>query len=123
MTPGGFHSFEHRWALAAAFEWHRQIGRARIAARTQELASHLKEGLASLPNVTLRTPRSAGLSAGLVCFEVKNMRPPDAVQALRNRRIVASVTPYAVEYVRLGPSIANSTEDVDVALRAIRSLR
>jgi len=28
MTPGGFHSFEHRWALPAAFELHLQLNKA-----------------------------------------------------------------------------------------------
>ena len=28
MTPGGFHSFEHRWALAEAFRFHQRIGKA-----------------------------------------------------------------------------------------------
>ena len=47
----------------------------------------------------------------------------EAVDALRARhRIVASVTPYAAEYVRLGPSIANGPEDVDAALGAVRAL-
>jgi selenocysteine lyase/cysteine desulfurase len=34
-TPGGFHSFEHRWALREAFDLHLQIGRPRIAERTR----------------------------------------------------------------------------------------
>ena len=35
MTPGGFHSFEHRWALPAALEFHTQLGgRAEVARRT-----------------------------------------------------------------------------------------
>ncbi|HEX2361238.1 MAG TPA: aminotransferase class V-fold PLP-dependent enzyme, partial [Jiangellaceae bacterium] len=37
-TPGGFHSFEHRWALSDAFEFHQAIGKDRVAARTAELA-------------------------------------------------------------------------------------
>ena len=123
MTPGGFHSFEHRWALAAAFDFHAAIGRERVALRTRGLAAMLKEGLAGLPNVTLRTPRSPDLSAGIVCFDVNGMSAPHAVEALRARRVVATVTPYAVQHVRLGPSIANSPEDVDAALRAIRTLR
>src|SRR5215210_6717739 len=56
MTPGGFHSFEHRWALSAAFGFHDTIGRTRVAGRTRALASQLKDGLAGLPSVTLRTP-------------------------------------------------------------------
>jgi selenocysteine lyase/cysteine desulfurase len=43
MTPGGFHSFEHRWALAEAFEFHAKLGKARVAARVHELARHHKE--------------------------------------------------------------------------------
>src|SRR5512133_580443 len=31
MTPGGFHTFEHRWALADAFDFRRRIGRGRTA--------------------------------------------------------------------------------------------
>src|SRR5262249_25834502 len=37
MTPGGFHSFEHRWALEPAFRFHLALGKARVAARIHEL--------------------------------------------------------------------------------------
>jgi selenocysteine lyase/cysteine desulfurase len=64
MTPGGFKAFEHRWALTQAFELHRQIGKDRVAARTHELASALKEALLGINGVILRTPRNPSLSAG-----------------------------------------------------------
>ena len=41
-TPGGFHSFDHRWALAEAFRFHLQIGKRRVTARIQE--SHITLG-------------------------------------------------------------------------------
>jgi selenocysteine lyase/cysteine desulfurase len=123
MTPGGFHSFEHRWGLAEAFELHAQIGRQRIAARTHEFARSLKEGLAEVSGVTVVTPRDEELSAGIVCFGIDAIPAREAVDLLRTRySIVASVTPYAEEFVRLGPSIANSTADVEAALRAVRAL-
>ena len=123
LTPGGFHSFEHRWALAPAFRFHEQIGPARIAARVHGLATRLRRGLRELPHVRLRTPLDQRLSSGLVCFEVDGLSPPLAVERLAGRRIVASVTPYARSYVRLGPGIVNSEADVDAALAAVRSLR
>src|SRR5438309_9995531 len=83
MTPGGFHSFEHRWALAEAFRFHQAIGKARVAARTHALNRQLKAGLAAMRHVTLYTPRSDSLSAGLVCFDVKGMRPEDVVAHLK----------------------------------------
>ncbi len=119
LTPGGFHSFEHRWALAEAFAFHEAIGRERIRARVHTLANRLQAGLAEVPGVTLRTPVSPALSAGLVCFELTGRDPAEVVAALATRRIVASVTPYARRYVRLGPGIVNSAADIDAAVRAV----
>jgi len=122
FTPGGFHSFEHRWALADAFAFRRRIGRARAAARIHELAGRLKAGLAAMGHVTLYTPRSTALSAGLVCFDVRGLTPPQVVDRLARRRIVATVTPYATSYARLGTGLMNTPAEVDEALRAIRAL-
>jgi selenocysteine lyase/cysteine desulfurase len=121
-TPGGYHSFEHRWALAEAFALHQAIGRRRIAERTHELAAALKEGLAGLPNVRLHTPRSAELSAGIVCCEVDGVSPDDAVHRLRAANVQTSATPYTPSYLRLGPTILTRESDVDTALAALRAL-
>ena len=123
MTPGGFHSFEHRWALSAALDLHMRIGRRRITERTRSLAGQLKRGLAANPRVRLRTPHDERLSAGLVCFELRDLAARDAVARLRAEHdVVLSVTPYRTEYVRAGPSILNTPEEVDRLLDAIRAL-
>jgi selenocysteine lyase/cysteine desulfurase len=123
MTPGGFHSFEHRWALSEAFRFHMRIGKRRVERRIHALNRRLKAGLASMSHVTLVTPRSDAISAGLVCFSVDRLSPDATVAALRRRRIIATVTPYNPPYSRLAPGLLNSTADVDRALGAIRSLR
>jgi selenocysteine lyase/cysteine desulfurase len=123
LTPGGFKPYEHRWALPEAFAFHHSIGRERVEARIRGLASRLKAGLVEVKGVRLRTPQSPGLSAGLVCFEVAGRDPGDVVSRLASRGIVASVTPYATRYVRLGPGIVNTPEHVDAAVRAIAALR
>jgi selenocysteine lyase/cysteine desulfurase len=124
MTPGGFHSFEHRWALPAAVEFHTGLGGcAEVAGRTRALAGRLKDGLAELSGVRLRTPRNDALSAGLVCADVAGVDPGEVVDELRERhRVVASVTPYRTRYVRFGPSIANSARDVDSAVAAVAKI-
>jgi selenocysteine lyase/cysteine desulfurase len=122
LTPGGFHSFEHRWALAEAFEFHEEIGRARVEARIRTLVARLREELSDVRGVTVRTPGSASLSAGLVCFDVEGHDPAAVVARLAQRRIVASVTPYARRHVRLGPGIVNTPGDIDTAVRALASL-
>jgi selenocysteine lyase/cysteine desulfurase len=121
-SPGGFHSFEHRWALPEAFRFHERIGRTRVTARIHELAARCKDGLAKLPKVRLHTPRSEALSAGLVCFEVQGLEPKEVVKRLLARKIVASDTPYAPSYARLTPSLLNTPEDVDRTVAEIAAL-
>jgi isopenicillin-N epimerase len=122
MTPGGFHSFEHRWALDEAFRFHRRIGRARIGQRTHALNSRFKRGAATMRHVLLRTPRAASLSAGLVCFEVRGVPPQEVVDHLLRRGVVATVTPYTPTFARVAPSILNTPVEIDRALRALASL-
>lgn len=126
FTPGGYHSFEHRWALKEAFELHDRIGRGRIAERIAVQATRLKEGLAKIPSVTLVTPDDPAMSAGIVCCEVEGFADEgtyNAVVALRTAGVVASVTPYAKQYLRFGPSIVTTPEQVDRVVAAVRALR
>lgn len=123
MTPGGFHSFEHRWALDEAFTFHRAIGKARVTQRIYELNQQMKQGLAKMPHVTLHTPMSQDLSAGIVCFEVSGMTPGQVIERLRIKRIIGSVTPYATQYARLAPSLLTSPEDIEQTLKEILKLR
>jgi selenocysteine lyase/cysteine desulfurase len=121
-NPGGYHTFEHRWALAEAFDFHHRIGRTKVTKRIQSLATRLKQGLAELPDVRLVTPLAEEVSAGIVCFEVDGLDPPTAVMRLKERKIAASVTPYAQPYVRLGTGLWVDEADVDAALSAITRL-
>lgn len=123
FTPGGYHSFEHRWALREAFELHEAIGRKRIAERIAIQATRLKEGLARVPSVTLVTPDDPAMSAGIVCCEVDGMDAYTAVVTLRQAGIVASVTPYEQQYLRFGPSMVTTPEQMDRVVDAVRMLR
>lgn len=122
MTPGGFHSFEHRWALGEAFELHRRIGKKKVAARIHELNRQCKEGLAAMKHVTLHTPHSDEVSAGIITFEVAGIDPFTVVKRLRDKRVIATTTPYAQSFARLAPGLLNSPADVEAALREVRAL-
>jgi selenocysteine lyase/cysteine desulfurase len=123
MTPGGFHSFEHRWALDEAFKFHQAIGKSRVTQRIYELNQQLKQGLAKMTHVMLHTPLSQDLSAGIVCFDVVGLSARHVVERLRERRIIGSVTPYATQYARLAPGLLNSAEEVETVLKAVQNLR
>jgi len=122
MTPGGFHSFEHRWALDQAFHFHQALGKSRVTSRIQDLNDQLKQGLAGMRHITLHTPLSHDLSAGIVCFEVAGMSPEQVVAELRRKGIVASVTPYATQYARMAPGLLNSEAEIETLLKEIRTL-
>jgi len=121
-TPGGFHSFEYRWALAEAFQFHSAIGKARVTARIHELNRQLKDGMRVLPKITLHTPLDERLSAGLVCFDVEGMAPRAVVQRLRERGIIATTTPYTPTYARLAAGLLTNPDGADQVLRELRAL-
>jgi selenocysteine lyase/cysteine desulfurase len=122
IMPGGFKAFEHFWALPEAFEFHQRIGKRRVAERTHELASQLKDGFAKIGGLLLHTPRDPALSAGIVAFDVQGSDPHAVVHQLRQQRIVASVAPYASQHVRLTPCVRNTPQEIETVIAAMSQL-
>ena len=122
IGQGGFHAFEYEWALPAAFDFHKQIGRARIVERIHALNDQCKEGLAQMRHVKLYTPRGNRLSAGLICFDVDGMKSEEVVKRLLEKRVIASTAPYKISYARLAPSLLNTSEEIETTLRHIWAL-
>lgn len=121
-TPGGFHSFEHRWALDEAFKLHLSIGKRPVRERIHNLNRRIKDGLAEMPHVVLHTPRSDDLSAGIVCFDVRGMRPGEVVRRLAGRGIVASESPYTPSCARLAGSLLVDEAGIEQAITAVAAL-
>ncbi|QHJ10724.1 Isopenicillin N epimerase [Paraglaciecola mesophila] len=122
MSPGGFHSFEHRWALPEAFKLHLQLGKANVQKRIHQLNTQTKQGLAKMPHVTLYTPSDSSLSSGLVCFDVKGVAPETVVEKMHAKGIIMSSTPYRQSYARFAPSLLNNEQEIELALAEIRAL-
>jgi len=122
MTPGGFHSFEHRWALDAAFDMHQSIGKTNIANRIHSLNFQLKEALSQMDHVKLYTPVDESLSSGIVCFDVNGRHATQVVAQLDQQKIIATITPYANLYARLSPSLLTAPEEVETTIQAVASL-
>src|ERR1051326_4968914 len=122
FSPGGFQSYEHHWAVPAAFELHRAIGQSRISDRIHALNGALNEGLRKIPNVTVHTPLDRKLNAGMVVFDMKGQKTDETVSRLLQKKIIGSATPYAVPYARLSCGIMNTMEEVERAIAAVRSL-
>ncbi|GAB3646168.1 aminotransferase class V-fold PLP-dependent enzyme [Echinicola sediminis] len=122
MTPGGFHSFDFRWALDTAFELQMEMGRGRVHQRTTELSSRLKEGIKSISGVDLITPIDPDLSAGINCFMIDGFSAVEAVQQFYKNGVIASSSPYRQSYARLTPFVGNTPEEVDKSLEALEKI-
>lgn len=122
VSPGGFKAFEHQWAMIEAFEFHRRIGRSRVAERIAALNTWCKEGLAKIPRVKVLTPRDPALSAGLIAFEVEGQSANETAYKLHQRKVIASTSPYKISRARLAPSLVNDEREVEAALRAVREI-
>ena len=98
------------------------MGRAAAVQRTVEQASRLKEGLGGAQGIRVVTPADPEVSAGIVCLDVEGLPPGNGVYELRQQGVVASATPYQRSYLRLGPSIVTTPEQVDAAVEAVAGL-
>lgn len=122
VSPGGYHAFDHTWALGSAFDMHAALGKARITSRVHELNRQLNEGLSKMRHVRVATPMAADLSSGIVCFDVQGMSAEKVVGALADKQVIASRTPYRRQYARLCPGLLTPGDDVERTLAAVRSL-
>ncbi|ANI61413.1 selenocysteine lyase/cysteine desulfurase [Pseudomonas sp. PvR086] len=114
MTPGGYHSFEHRWALNEAFKLHLQWGKADVQARIHALNSHMKKRLQAHPQIELVTPVSPELSSGFSFFRVKGKSSDKIAAWLMQNRVIADAVERDVgPVIRTAPGLLNTEAEVD----------
>ncbi|AFD06724.1 aminotransferase class V-fold PLP-dependent enzyme [Solitalea canadensis] len=123
FNMGGFHSFENRWALDKAFEFHFKVGKGNIEERTHELNTMLKQGLKEIKHIKLYTPVSSELSCGINCFDVDGLKPDEVVKRLHSKNIIATSSPYRISYARLTPSIINTEEEVKRCISELERIK
>ena len=114
MTPGGYHSFEHRWALNEAFKLHLQWGKADVQARIHALNSYMKKRLQAHPRIELVTPLSPELSSGFCFFRVKGQSCDKIAAWLMQNRVIADAVERDVgPVIRTAPGLLNNEAEVD----------
>ena len=120
MTPGGYHTYEHVFAMKEAFEFHLAIGKERIQERIRLLNQHLKEQLRAIPEVELVTPEDPELSSGFTFFRLDGIDRHDFVTSMRAQQIVVSSADRdAGPVIRVAPGIINTTAEIDMLVAAI----
>ncbi|MDQ2889562.1 MAG: aminotransferase class V-fold PLP-dependent enzyme [Gemmatimonadota bacterium] len=101
--------------MNASLEFLNEIGLGNVQQRIHTLVGRLVEGIASIPALTLVTPRDASRRAGIVSFSVKD------AQAVSARLTAANVT-HSIRgggVIRLSPHIYNTESEIDLVLGAM----
>ncbi|SDT31009.1 Tat (twin-arginine translocation) pathway signal sequence [Pseudomonas sp. Z003-0.4C(8344-21)] len=120
MTPGGYHAFEHRWALDEAFKLHLQLGKAEVEARIHALNSYLKRRLQQRPQIEMVTPLSPQLSAGFTFFRVKGKDSDKVAAHLMANRVIADAVHRDVgPVIRTAPGLLNDEAQIDRLLAVL----
>jgi len=120
MTPGGYHAFEHRWALDEAFKLHLQLGKADVEARIHALNSYLKQHLQQRSQIELVTPLSPALSAGFTFFRVKGKDSDKIAAHLMANRVIADAVHRDVgPVIRTAPGLLNDEAQIDRLLAVL----
>ncbi len=109
-------------AVEAAVDFLNLIGMQHVEARLRALASALQRGLREIPGVRVKTNAEAGLSGGVVKFEIDKVAPRAAYDALWKRHglAMANTATGDARGLRLSPHIYNSMEEVSRVVAAVR---
>ncbi len=106
-------------SIAAAVDFHRAIGAARIQRRLFALAARLKSGLREI-GARLVTPHQAELSAGVCIIEVPAENRTQLLDQMYAGHGIAASTSGGF---RLCPHIYNTEQHVDRAVAGLKALR
>jgi len=109
-------------AVGTAVDFHRIIGLENVEARTTELASALKAGLAKINRVKLVTPMSPEMSGGVVIAQVSDLDRQKTGALVKDLYDKYGVAGAATGGVRLAPHVYNTMADIEMAIRGMREL-
>lgn len=109
-------------ALGQAIDFINTVGLGEIEARVRPLAASLKTRLAQIPRVRVHSPGSAGMSTGLVTFEILGREPEALMDELWSRYRIVTNWVRDLNAVRVSVAFFTSEEELDRLLEAIKEI-
>lgn len=111
-------------AFEAAADFLALLGMENVERRLEQLTTRLKQGLAAVPGVRVKTPMDWAISGGVVKFTVNGKNTTALYDTLyaRHRVALAQTASGESEGLRFSPHIYNSMEEMDQAVRIVRGL-
>ncbi len=111
-------------ALKVAVDLHNTLGHERVEERIRFLAAYVRTAIAALGKVDFITPFQPEMSAGIVMFMLNTENPRSVMETFYNKYNISAVA-YPVNgksAVRFSPNIYVTTDELDVAVKAVSSL-
>ena len=109
-------------AQGEALDFHRLVGAERVWRRIQNLSSHLRSGLQSIPRVRILTPVEPGRSAGLTSFSLEGIPHTKTLERLAKKaHFVLRAVP-ELDAIRVSTGIYNNVSELDLLLSAIKDV-
>ena len=109
-------------AVGTAVDFHRTLGFDNVEARTTELATALKEGLARINRVKLVTPADPKLSGGVVISQMPELDRQKTAALVKELYEKYGIAGAATGGLRLSPHVYNTMADIETAIRGVREL-
>ncbi len=109
-------------ALGQAIDFINTVGLDEIAARVRPFAASLKTRLAQIPRVRVHSPMHAGMSTGLVTFEILGREPEALMNELWSRHHIVTNWVRDLNAVRVSVAFFTSGEELDQLLKAIEEI-
>jgi selenocysteine lyase/cysteine desulfurase len=107
--------------LGPAFDWFDHLGWDWIAARTAELAARVKDGLATVPGVEVKSPREPERSSGLTAFAVPGHDADELVDYLVREWHVQPRSLSMPGHVRVSTAYFNTEAEIDRLVDGVRA--
>ncbi len=110
--------------VAAAVNFHDQVGRDRIAAHGRALAEQLREGLLKIPSIEILTPALPEMSASIMGFRTPKITYTDLLGVLssEHRFRLRPVSEQGLNSVRVSTHLFNSAQECELLLAAINDI-
>jgi selenocysteine lyase/cysteine desulfurase len=115
----GPHAWSVHFAMLEAARYLTDIGLAEIQRQVRAQTAYLREGLAAIPGVALRSPSDPELSTGIVTFSLDGISGHEISEILTSTdHIITRPTGLRFDGVRISVAFFTSREELDILLEA-----
>lgn len=109
-------------ATAAALDFIQGVGLTEIEAVCSRRAAALREGLKTIPGLTIHSPRPPDGSPGIVAFSVAGIEGTHINAQLRARRMIPRPTGLKFSGVRVSVAFFNTDGEIEALIRAVAEI-